>query len=749
MPKEASVDIACLFQVGKDAQTPRRCGGCAAHDMFWRRFRGHRMGTNRLIHETSPYLLQHAHNPVDWHPWTEEAFAIARSEDKPVLLSIGYSACHWCHVMAHESFEDNEIAAVMNARFVNVKVDREERPDLDLVYQNAVQLFIRRGGGWPLTMFLTPDKVPFYGGTYFPPSDRHGLPGFPKLLSMLADAYRDRKEDIARTTAEAQSALVQMSRQTSRQTSREAPEATSPEIAPDLLTQSAEELSRIFDPIHGGFGDAPKFPQTPALHLLLRAHQASGEAAYLSMVTQTLGKMAWGGIYDHLGGGFHRYSTDRHWLVPHFEKMLYDNAQLASLYFAVFQATGQTFYRDIGEEILAYVLREMTAKEGGFYSTQDADTDGHEGTTYVWTMSEIQEALGPEVMGTDAALFCGYYGVTPDGNFEGANILHVSRPISDLAKESGRTVPEIETRLRVGRQALLALRVKRPQPFRDEKILTSWNGLMISAFVAGYQVTRKAHYLAAARRAAAFVMGSLCRDGRLLRTWKDGVAKLSGYLDDQALFIQALIALYEATGEGQFLHDARGLAARMIADYGDAADGGFFFTSSDHEALITREKPIYDQSVPSGNAAAAQALLHLFHLTGDSVYEAAARRTLLAFSQMMDNPTGCGQMILAADLALRRTVEIVLISPDLPPLSAPSAPSGETRTETWLTALHRLYLPNKAIHLVHAERADAADLPIPARGKRMVDGQATVYVCKNFTCSPPLTDWDEIRKYLV
>jgi uncharacterized protein YyaL (SSP411 family) len=698
-------------------------------------FHGNAMRANRLIHETSPYLLQHAHNPVDWHPWTEAAFARARSEDKPVLLSIGYSACHWCHVMAHESFEDDEIAALMNARFVNIKVDREERPDLDLIYQNAVQLFIRRGGGWPLTMFLTPDKVPFYGGTYFPPSDRHGLPCFPKILEMLADAYRDRKEDIARTTSEAQNALVQMSHRT--------PDPTLQEIAPDLLTQSAEGLSRIFDATHGGFGNAPKFPQTPALHLLLRAHSLSGEAAYLAMVTQTLGKMAWGGIYDHLGGGFHRYSTDRHWLVPHFEKMLYDNAQLAPLYFAVFQATGQTFYRDIGEEILEYVLREMTDKEGGFYSTQDADTEGHEGTTYVWTMAEIHEALGDEA----GRLFCRYYGVTPGGNFEGANILHVSRPISDLSKESGKPVPEIEALLRAGRQTLLARRMQRPQPFRDEKVLTSWNSLMISAFVAGYQVTRKTHYLAAAQRAAAFVMENLCKEGRLLRTWKDGVAKLNGYLDDQALSIQALIALYEATGTVEYLHDAQRIATRMIADYGDTADGGFFFTSSDHEALITREKPVYDQSVPSGNAAAAQALLHLFHLTGEPVYEEAARGTLLAFSPMMDNPTGCGQMILAADLYLRRPIEIVLISPDLPALSAPAAPAREI--ETWLTALHRLYLPNKVIHLVPSDRADAADLPAPVRGKRRVEGQATVYVCKNFTCSPPLTDWDAIQEQLL
>ncbi len=700
--------------------------------------------TNRLTHETSPYLLQHAHNPVDWHPWTDAAFDLAKAENKPVLLSIGYSSCHWCHVMAHESFEDDEIAALMNAHFVNIKVDREERPDLDLLYQSAVQIFIRRGGGWPLTMFLTPEKVPFYGGTYFPPSDRHGLPGFPKLLQMLADAYRDRKEDIARTTSEVQATLIQMSRQTSS--------GKSETINPDILMQSAEGLARIFDHTHGGFGSAPKFPQTPALNLLLRAWHQGRDSTYLTMVTHTLGKMAWGGIYDQLGGGFHRYSTDRHWLVPHFEKMLYDNAQLAPLYFATFQATGQAFYRDIGEEILGYVLREMTAPEGGFYSTQDADTDGEEGTTYIWTVAEIHEALGNET----GALFCRRYGVTPSGNFEGKSILHVSQPLEALAKESGKesakesakTVHEIEQSLRTSQLVLLSRRVKRPQPFRDEKILTSWNGLMIAAFVEGYNVTREVRYLAAARRAAAFVTDHLRRDGRLLRTWKEGVAKLNGYLDDHAFFIQALIALYEATGEGAYLSDARAVATRMIADYGDPAEGGatsargttpargFFFTAFDHEALITREKPIYDQSIPSGNAAAALTLLHLFHLTGETAYEAAARGTLLCFSGMMDNPSGCGNLVIAADFDLRRPVEIVIIG-------------DPAETEAWRAALHRLYLPNKVIHWVHPAQTDAPDLPVPAQGKRRVDGKPTVYVCKNFTCSPPLLVWDDIQKHLV
>ena len=679
--------------------------------------------SNRLIHESSPYLRQHAHNPVDWFAWGEEAFDLARKENKPVLLSIGYSACHWCHVMAHESFEDEAIAAAMNAGFVNIKVDLEERPDLDQIYQNAVQIFIRRGGGWPLTMFLTPDRVPFYGGTYFPPNDRFGLPGFPKILDRLATAYRERPDDITRTASDVIDAL------TRRSATRL---GTSGEVDPDLLARSAAQLAQIFDSIHGGFGNAPKFPSTPALHLLLRHFHQGGRADDLTRVTQTLGKMAWGGIYDQIGGGFHRYSTDRIWLVPHFEKMLYDNAQLAPLYFAAGQATGHRGYRAIGCEILDYVLREMTAPEGGFYATQDADTDGHEGTTYVWTAAEIGAVLGDE----DGAVVCQHYGVTAAGNFEGKNILNVSRPVEALAKEIGMTPEKMGEILRAARPALLAERMKRPQPFRDEKVLTAWNGLMIRAFVEGYNVTREARYLAAAERAVTFVFENLYRDGKMLRVWKDGVAKLNGYLDDTAFLLEAVIALYEATGTGTYLQNARDLAAALCARFEDDAAGGFFFTSSDHEALLSREKPVYDQSIPSGNAVAAHALLRLFYLTGEASYRASVERTLSAAAEVMrDNPSACGNLIAVADFYLRGADQIVLIGD--PDTSATQGLLGE---------IHQLYLPNKVVHLVHPQ--ETSSIPTPAQGKSMINGQPTIYLCRGTTCLPPITDGAQLKAAL-
>jgi uncharacterized protein YyaL (SSP411 family) len=677
---------------------------------------------NRLIHETSPYLLQHAGNPVEWFPWCDEAFDLARRDGKPVLLSIGYSACHWCHVMAHESFENEEIAQVMNDSFVNIKVDREERPDLDLIYQNAVQFFIRRGGGWPLTVFLTPDRVPFYGGTYFPPNDRFGLPCFPKLLSMLAESYRNRPDDIAKTTADVRRALSTLSQ----------PPKTLSKIAPDILERAVSVLSRAFDTTHGGFGGAPKFPSTPALGLMLRFARKTEETDLRSKVTYTLGKMAWGGIYDQLGGGFHRYSTDAHWLVPHFEKMLYDNAQLAPLYFNTYRASGQPFYRQIGEEILQDTLREMTAPEGGFYSTQDADTGGHEGATYVWTPAEICDLLGEEA----GRLVCQHYGVTADGNFEGKNILHVSQPIETLAKACGKSSEEIATHLAAARKTLLAQRRTRPQPFRDEKVITSWNGLMIVAFVEGYNVTRNRHYLETAQRAAAFVTAHLCKNGRLLRTWKDGVARLNAYLDDYAFFIEALCALYEATGDGVYLAQAGSLARGMIERYADETHGGFFLTSSDHETLLVRDKPVYDQSIPSGNAGAASALLRLFYLTGEADYFNVAERALqFAAGAIGDHYFGCGNLVAATDFYWEGAIEIVLIaSPDL--------------HEALLSKIQQCDLPNKVIHWVRPDRQGTDNLPAPVRGKSAIDGKPTVYLCRRGTCSQPMTEWDDIQKAL-
>ncbi len=678
---------------------------------------------NRLIHETSPYLLQHAYNPVDWYPWGPEAIEKARRENKAILLSIGYSACHWCHVMERESFEDEEIAAIMNRHFVSIKVDREERPDLDQIYQSAVQLFIRRGGGWPLTIFLTPDQIPFYGGTYFPPNDRHGMPGFPAILTEVASAYAERPGDVAKTVQDVQRALQHISEGhavSEKQT-----------ISPEILALAVQGLSPLFDSTYGGFGAAPKFPSTASLALFLRYANQTGDATVLNQVTYTLGKMAWGGIYDQLGGGFHRYSTDRQWLVPHFEKMLYDNAQLARIYFSTYQATGQTFYRNIGEEILEYVLREMTDPAGGFYATQDADSEGEEGRFFVWTPDEIKSVLGAR----DGEVLCRHFNVTANGNFEGKTILNIQRPLESTARAIGVSLEDAEATLKEGKKKLFVEREARPKPFRDEKILTNLNGLMIGAFVEGYQVTRNQTYLAAAQKAAQFVLDHLYKEGRLLRTFKDGTAKLNGYLDDYAYFIDALLDLYEATSTVSYLDNARALMARLLDQFWDAPHGGFFFTSRDHEKLVTRHKTYMDQSVPSGNAVAALCLLRLFYLTGEERYFDRGEETLKTFSAgMEENPFATGNLIAVADFYLRKPKEIVILGK-----------RDVLETEELLTKLYKRYLPNKVVRVIDP------DGPAPdfAEGKRSIDGKPTVYICQNFTCSAPLTDWEKIEKALV
>ena len=686
--------------------------------------------TNHLIHESSPYLLQHAYNPVAWYPWGEAPFLRAEEEDKPILLSIGYSACHWCHVMAHESFENDEIAHLMNTLFINIKVDREERPDLDQIYQNAVQLFIRRGGGWPLTMFLMPNKLPFYGGTYFPPNDRHGLSSFPKMLRLLSAAYHEKRGDVTRTAENVQQALHAMVKAPLATGMEGQADVSENEIPPQIVQDAARWLDQIFDTTNGGFGGAPKFPSASSLHLFLRAYRQNRDETLLQKVTYTLGKMAWGGIYDQLGGGFHRYSTDASWQVPHFEKMLYDNAQLAVLYFSTYQATGQRFFKEIGEGILDYVLREMTDPDGGFYATQDADTEGEEGATFVWTDQEIREALG----GESSPLFSEYYGVSKGGNFEGKNILHVTLPVEFLAKREGKSEEEVIKILQMGRQTLLGLRQKRVQPFRDEKILTSWNGLMISAFVTGFQVTGQGRYLKAAQDATAFIFTHLYREGRLLRTYTNGVGKLNGYLDDYAFLINGLIDLYETTFDPDLLSRAQTLAGTMITHYNDDALGGFFFTSDDHESLIVRNKPMADQSVPSGNALAAQLLLRLFYLTYNAHYFEVAEKTLRYCSlEMKGHVSSCASLIAAADLYLQTPKEIIVIG-------------DEAEASVMVSQIHRYYLPNKTVTVWNPNRVGSP--PKPAEGKGQKDGKQTVYLCHRFTCSEPLTEWNQIQEAL-
>ncbi|MFQ5587443.1 MAG: thioredoxin domain-containing protein [Nitrospiria bacterium] len=674
---------------------------------------------NKLIHETSPYLLQHARNPVDWRPWGDEAFLEAKRTGKPVLLSIGYSSCHWCHVMAHESFENEDIAKIMNEHFVNIKVDREERPDLDQIYQTAVQFFLRRGGGWPLTMFLTPEKAPFHGGTYFPPEDRFQLPGFPRVLLSLSKVYKERGSDVAHTAGEVLKALAQLKKNHAKAS-----------VSPELLKDAAESLSRNFDTTHGGFGGAPKFPGTPALTLLLRYYHKSKAPPFLEMVTYSLRKMACGGVYDQIGGGFHRYAVDEAWQVPHFEKMLYDNAQLVPLYFETFQASGDLFFKETGIDILEYVLREMTDQDGGFYAAEDADSEGGEGAFYTWSPQEVRAILGEDA----GALLNRYYQITESGNFEGKTIPHRSGLTEGLAEISGKSEDEAAEIIRAGRETLRIAREKRPRPFRDEKIIVSWNSLMISAFTKGYAVCRDRRYLSAAAAAADFILEKLYHEGRLLHTYKNGAAKLNAYLDDAAYFSNALVDLYEASSDERYLEHTQSLADRLIADYWDADDGGFFYTSHDHEVLIDRTRPIYDQSVPSGNSTAAEALLRLFYHTGKQVYFERAEKTLLAFAaEIGQNPFGTGNMIAAADLYLRKPHEIHVAGD----------PDSEAM-EALLTRLHRLYLPNKVLSFNRPAFSDQRDWV----GGQSSNGEPVVTLCHNFSCSPPLTDWDAIEKQL-
>ncbi|HTU26366.1 MAG TPA: thioredoxin domain-containing protein, partial [Pirellulales bacterium] len=537
---------------------------------------------NRLANETSPYLLTHAHNPVDWHPWGDEALAVAAQEDKPIFLSIGYSACHWCHVMERESFENPAIAAVLNAHFVPIKVDREERPDLDQIYMNAVQIMTGRGG-WPMSVFLTPDGRPFYGGTYWPPAARHGMPGFDQVLAAVAEAWRDRRPQ----------ALEQAGDLTDHLRHVAVPPVTPGMPSERQLTGAAAALGRAFDSEHGGFGRAPKFPHPIDLELLLHVWHRTRNDELLKIVTLSLDRMAAGGMYDQLGGGFHRYSVDERWLVPHFEKMLYDNALLARTYVAASLATGRAAYAQIARETCDYVLREMTDPAGGFYSTQDADSEGEEGKFFVWTPAELAEILGDEA----ARTFSAVYDVTEAGNFEGASILHLAEPIETWAERLGRPASELRTELAASRQKLLSARLRRVPPARDDKVLVSWNGLMIEALATAAVALDEPRYLAAACRAADFLLTTMRQsDGRLLHSWRAGQAKLAAYLDDYAGLAAALAALYQGSFDERYIDAACDLADAMLARFRDAKDGGFFYTADDHPPLIARTHDLYDNA---------------------------------------------------------------------------------------------------------------------------------------------------------
>jgi uncharacterized protein YyaL (SSP411 family) len=685
--------------------------------------------TNRLMHETSPYLLQHAHNPVDWYPWGPEALQKARAENKPILLSIGYSACHWCHVMEHESFEDPQIAAMMNEHFVNIKVDREERPDLDHIYQNVVQLLSGQGG-WPLTMFLTPDQEPFYGGTYFPPEDRYGRPGFPRIMRAVVDAYHNRRTDVVKSVEQISEALQKLS----------AVEDSAGTPTPDMLENAARVLASHVDMVHGGFGTQPKFPNPSNLEFLLRFWRATGNENFLNMVKLTLQKMAYGGIYDQLGGGFHRYSVDSHWLVPHFEKMLYDNAQLLPLYLELYQITGEPFYARIARETLTYVQREMLQPGGGFYATQDADSEGEEGKFFVWTKAEVEAILGD-----DARLFCRYYDVTETGNWEhGQNILHLTISLEQLARIFNQEPATVAPRIEAARATLFAVREQRSKPFRDEKVLTSWNALMVSGMLQAATVLDDTTALQAATDTLAFLQRQMWRDGRLLSVYKDGQAKLNGYLDDYAFLVNAQLDAFEATFERPYLAFAETLTAVLLTEFWDEEQGGFFFTGKSHEALISRTKSAFDQAIPSGLSMATRALLRLYYYTGRSDYLQRAEQVLRLFRRQMEQqPFGFGGLLTALDFYLHKPQEIVLVGH----LDTPEA-------QALLQAIRRQYLPNKTLLHIDPQRLEETLQALPLlgdvlAGKTQVNGKATVYVCHNFTCSLPVTEAEALTTVLA
>ncbi|MDA1001061.1 MAG: thioredoxin domain-containing protein [bacterium] len=678
--------------------------------------------TNRLANETSPYLLQHRDNPVDWYPWGEEAIRKAREADKPIFLSVGYSACHWCHVMAHESFENEAIAELMNEYFVSVKVDREERPDVDAIYMEAVQMMAGQGG-WPMSVFLFPDLRPFYGGTYFPPEDKFGRPGFKSVLLRVAEIYRTRRGELENNAGKLTESI--------RQISAVAPSEALP--GQEVIDKAVAELRGRADRSWGGFGSAPKFPPSMALMLLLRQWRRTGEEELLKMVELTLQRMALGGMYDQLGGGFHRYSVDAIWLVPHFEKMLYDNALLAKVYLEGYQATGNAFYRSIAEDTLNYTLREMTAPAGGFYSAQDADSEGEEGKFFVWTPQEIAAAVGEK----DGGLFCRFYGVSPEGNFEGKNILHIRQPPQAFMEEEGIDEEDLFYSLQRARQKLFEAREKRVKPGLDDKVLASWNGLMIGAMAVAGRVLERGDYVEAARRAASFVLGKMRGEKGLLRTHRAGESKLNAYLDDYAFLLCGLIDLYEASFEMKWLKEAEALAEEMRVRYWDAESGAFFFTSNDHEELIVRKRTAQDGAIPSGNSMAALGLMRLGVLTGEAKFSGMAAEVIRAWGQYLDQAPGAFHMMLVAlDFRLHPPVEIALVG----------APEGED-TRAALRAVDSAFVPNKVLAFRAAE--DEAEDTIPLlRGKRAEGGAATVYLCENYACRAPMTDPDAVRAAL-
>ena len=671
---------------------------------------------NRLANETSPYLLQHAHNPVDWYAWGPEALERARAEERPILLSVGYSACHWCHVMERESFENAETAALMNELFVNVKVDREERPDVDSIYMTAVQQMTGHGG-WPMTMFLTPAGEPFYGGTYYPPEPRYGMPSFRQVLRAVAEAWRDRRADVERSAGEMRDALVQSN--AVRPPSRG-------DVDASVLDSAYGALAGRFNERWGGFGGAPKFPQPMILEFLLRRWKRTGDQEALRMADVTLRKMAGGGMYDHVGGGFARYSTDARWLVPHFEKMLYDNALLARAYLHAWQATREDEHRRVVAETLGWVEREMTSPEGGFFCALDADSEGEEGKFYLWTPAEVDALLGPE----DGPLFRRYYDVSEPGNFEGKNILHTVHSLDEIAAATGAAPGRLRQVVERGRRVLYQARAQRVWPGLDDKVLASWNAMMLHAFAEAARVFERGDWLAIAIRGAEFLTTALKPEGRLLRTWKGGRARIPAFLEDHALLVDALVAVYEATWDARWVREARSLANDMLARFWAEDEGVFYDTASDAEALVVRPRDVFDNATPSGSSAAVTALLRLGELTGEARYRQVAERVLAGMGELMARvPMGFGHLLCALDFSLAAPAEVAFVGD----------PSAE-ETRALVRTVSRAYLPNAVLAGKREGDEAAADLIPLLRGRAAVDGRATAYVCERLACRMPVTE---------
>ncbi len=675
---------------------------------------------NRLAEETSPYLLQHAENPVDWYPWGVEALDRARSEDRPILLSVGYSSCHWCHVMEHESFEDEATAALMNRHFVNVKVDREERPDIDQIYMKAVQIMTGRGG-WPMTVFLRPDGAPFYGGTYYPPEPRPGMPSFKQVLDAVADAWLERRDQVEAGTARLVEALT-------RSSIAGAPRRT----GLPMVDRACRVLADRYDPVHGGFGGAPKFPQPVTLELLLRQHLRTGEASYLEMVVHTLRRMAAGGLRDHLGGGFHRYSVDARWLIPHFEKMLYDNALLATAYLDAYRATGAEDLRDVAVETLEYVVEDMRDEQGGFYSARDADSEGEEGLFYVWTPSQLRDVLGEE-----AALFSRVFGVTERGNFEGRSHLYLPTPLEAVARTEGTDEAELHRRLGEAKAKLLAVRDSREPPFRDEKVLVSWNGLALRAFAEAAATLGRDDFLSVAVSNGEFLWEELRIGDRLQHSWIAGEAKIHGFLDDHASLGNAFLSLHSATLDTRWLERATWLADEILTRFLDPDTGLLFDTPDDGESLIVRPRDATDSATPSGVSMAAELFARLGRLLDEPRFTDAARAAIDAEADLLEQAgPAFGRLLSVLDRLAASPVEIAIVGTP-----------GDGATTELVAAAHGEALRNVVVTGTTPEAAEATS-PL-LRGRGLVDGQPAAYVCQDYACGLPATTADGLRQQIA